>query len=142
MPDLRDFIAAAAAEQARRDTSSVVPGRVDANGNPVSYGVVTTTPEDSYRWARWAGLMGSGAADALTTRAAIERGGQEANPFVGPLANSTAGLLLFKAAMNGGLGLLTDRVAKESPVAANVLAGLVTALQAGLAVHNSRVARK
>ena len=81
------------------------------------------------------------AADVITTRGALNRGGVEANPAMRPIADSTWKLALVKAITTAGVSAALWWLHTKHPKAALVLGGLFTAGVGYVAFHNSRVAR-
>jgi hypothetical protein len=89
------------------------------------------------------GVMGGGQlADALSTKAALERGGgsTEANPLLGS-DPSLARVLGTKAAVMGPLALLLDKLYNAHPKFAAGAAVGIGGLGMGLAAHNAQVKR-
>ena len=103
--DLRQQAQQAAQTQAQRDDYAEKMRQFGFNPDGTS-GVTQFTPEDHYRWARYAGLLGGGMADAVTTRMALSSNPNvgEGNPMVGDLAGSNIGLAAFKIGSNAAIG--------------------------------------
>lgn len=99
--------------------------------------------KDSARLARWIALLGANGADALTTSAALKRGGSEANPAMKGLAQHPMGLLLAKLGIGAGEALLMDLLAKRGATkAANITGFGVAGATGAIAAHNARVGNK
>lgn len=81
------------------------------------------------------------AADAITTRQAIARGGVEANPAMRWATDSTVKLALVKAAMTAGVSAALWWLHTKHPKVALVLGGFLTVGVSYVAFQNSRVAR-
>lgn len=88
------------------------------------------------------GVMGGGQlADALSTKAALDRGGtQEANPLYGS-DPSLARVLGTKAAIMAPTGYALDKLYNQHPKLALALALGLGGLGMGLAAHNAKVGR-
>lgn len=101
------------------------------------------THKDPMRAARWAALLGAGAADAKTTTDALKRPGtREANGIMGGIASKPAALYGVKLGVNAGVAALLDKTHKTNPKLANVAALLLSGLQAGIAIRNTKVGKK
>lgn len=88
-----------------------------------------------------AAMAGGQVADGLTTRAAIDRGaGSESNPLYGP-DPSLGRIFGTKAALMAPAAYGIDKVYDNHPKTSMVLAGLLTALGTGAAIHNARVGK-
>ena len=99
---------------------------------------------DPARLARWGALLGSGAFDALSTRAALQRPGvQEANPALRGIANSTPGLLATRLGLNALVGVLADTLHKHGDHGlANILGFGTSAAHTAIGVHNLGTGKK
>lgn len=127
--DLRAAIQKAAQEQAAQDTSA-----------PKS---LTPPDDDPARLWRWIALLGSGIADAESTRRALKRpGNYEANPAMAKIAGNTPLSFGVKLGVNGGMAALLDKTHKTNPKLANILAGVLAAVQGGVALRNTKVGKQ
>ena len=101
------------------------------------------THKDPMRAARWAALLGSGVADAESTRQALKRpGNYEANPVTAKIVGNTPLSYAVKLGVNSGMAAILDKTHKTNPKLANVLALLMSGLQAGVAIRNTKVGKK
>lgn len=129
MPDLRAAMRHAAAAQAAADAQTVIPA-------PPSH-------KDPLRIPRWAALLGTGAADSLTTTAALKRPGtREANGLMAGIAKKPVASMATKLGTNALLAFGLDKVHKTNPKLANALALAFSALQAGVAYQNTTKGKK
>lgn len=81
------------------------------------------------------------AADVITTRGALDRGGVEANPAMRPFAGSTWKLALVKAVMTAGVSAALWWVGKKHPRVALVIGGLAAVGTGYIAYRNAGVGR-
>ena len=89
--------------------------------------------------AWWTSVIVAQLADALTTNAAIKRGGVEANPAMKGLASNPTALLVSKAGIGAGVAALAHLIHKRDPKVGKLMAAIGTGVPAAAAVHNSRV---
>lgn len=130
MPDLRAVMQQAAADQAAQDARAALPP-------PPS------TSKDPMRIPRWAMLLGAGIGDAASTTAALKRPGtREANGLMAGIAKRPAALYGVKLGTNAGIAALLDKTHKTNPKLANAMAVGLAALQAAVAVRNTKVGKK
>lgn len=80
--------------------------------------------------------------DVISTRHALELGGREANPVLGPFAHRTAALVAMKAGSTVASIYLIERLRKRHPVAAVLLMVGLNAGYAGVVAHNYSVKGK
>lgn len=84
-------------------------------------------------------VIGGNVADMATTIQAIRDGrAREANPMMG---KTLGRMIATKAATTAAEAYLIEKMAKDHPKAALVLALTLGGIGAGLAVHNSRVGK-
>ena len=87
----------------------------------------------------WGAVIAAQVADALTTNAAIRRGGVEANPAMKGLASHPTALLLSKAGIGAGLAGLAHVMHKKNPKVGKIMAAMSAGVPAVAAVSTSRV---
>lgn len=125
--DLLAQIKAAASEQAAQDGP--------AQGAAAS----KATHKDPARLARWAALLGGGAADAESTRRALKRPGvYEANPLMKGIAKNTPALYGMKLGTNAAVAAALDKAHEKHPKVANTMAAALSALQFLVALRNTK----
>lgn len=90
----------------------------------------------------WATVIGAHLADALTTNAAIGRGGAEANPVMRGIASNPTALLLSKLGIGAGMAGVSHLIHRRSPKAGTVAAAISAGIPAAAAIRNSRVMRE
>lgn len=86
----------------------------------------------------WLGLLGANVADSLSTTAAINRGGQEANPVLKGVAGNPFALLATKIGAATLQALLFDKIHRSHPRAGKIGAVVASSIPAGAAIWNSR----
>jgi hypothetical protein len=93
------------------------------------------------------GIVGSIAAEYITTKIALSRGATEANPAIAPLFDHEPAALIMKgvvipAGLNLNMKGLRATPGKKAKVARYVIAGSVIGLYSWAAQNNSRGARR
>ena len=81
------------------------------------------------------------AADALSTRSALNTGAFEANPLLAPIAKNSAAFAAAKVGVAAGVIYATGRMARRHPVAAVLTAIAINGTYAMVIAHNYRVMR-
>jgi hypothetical protein len=103
----------------------------------------TAKPKDKHRATRWGSLMGGGALDYGSTLHALGKSDlAEGNPIMAKVTGSPLVFGAVKFGTNAGMGLLLNKMAKKNPKLALTLALLAGGVQAGLGIHNLRLASK
>jgi hypothetical protein len=100
--------------------------------------VVTTPTRPAALPLLYVSLAGLQAYDVYSTRTALSRGGYEANPLMGGVANSTTGLVVVKAVSTAGTIFIAERLWKKNRVAAIMTMVVANGVMAAVAMNNAR----
>ena len=90
----------------------------------------------------YAGFVGLQALDVHSTMRALDNGGREANPLIGGVMGTPAGLMALKAGSAAAVVLVSEKLWKRSPAAAVITMVALNSAYAMVAAHNYSITRR